>query len=263
MSPVGWPEQPSDPPPVRGRVALGETAWTDEGDGPTVLAVHGLPGSARDFRWLVPALPPCRVVRVNLPGYGGTPAATFDPDAVVQHIVDVADAAGVQRCVVMGHSFGCGLASRAAIALGDRVTGLALLAPAGLHPHNVMKYRRVIGAIGRVGTTPGLRRATGAALLPLYRSAGFKHATADEARQTFAIVGRWDWAATRPAVEALRGRPTLLAWAEDDPIVEPPRFREWAAALGVDAPLAFDTGGHAIQKSRANEIGAAFARLLG
>ncbi len=49
---------PSDPPRQLVRLAGGLAAFSDEGEGPSVLAVHGLPGSGRDFRWLAPRLSP-------------------------------------------------------------------------------------------------------------------------------------------------------------------------------------------------------------
>ncbi len=257
---MGWPDQPSDPPLVR--APAGSVAWTDEGAGPAILAVHGLPGSVRDFRWIAPALPAARIVRVALPGFSGEPAGGHTPDALARHVVATADAAGLDRVVLMGHSFGCGIAARAAAMLGDRVRGLALLAPAGIRPHNLLRHTRVVGVIGRAATTPGLRRATGAALLPLYRAAGFRHATADEARHTFAIVSRWPWPDMPALVARLAHTPALVTWADDDPIVEEARFADWTDALG-GAPLRFPDGGHAIQKTRALEIAAALAPLLG
>jgi len=48
--------------------------------------------------------------------------------------------------------------------------------------------------------------------------------------------------------------PTLVAWAEDDRLIEPEIFAE-QTALCPDGPrLGFDTGGHNIQKTRAVEL---------
>ena len=44
------PERPSDPERRKGKAAGGVFTYTDEGAGPAVVAIHGLPGSARDFR---------------------------------------------------------------------------------------------------------------------------------------------------------------------------------------------------------------------
>ncbi len=61
----------------------------DEGppDGRPWVLVHGIPGSARDFRWFTPALrlaaPSDRIVRLEMPGFGATPLQT-EPDPSVE-----------------------------------------------------------------------------------------------------------------------------------------------------------------------------------
>ena len=44
--------QPSDPPLQTAQGPLGAFSYTDVGQGPVFVAVHGLPGSVRDFRHL-------------------------------------------------------------------------------------------------------------------------------------------------------------------------------------------------------------------
>ena len=58
--------QPTDP--AAWRVGEGELE---------LLLVHGIPGSARDFRWLSHLLAEqARTIRLEMPGFGGTPLAT-------------------------------------------------------------------------------------------------------------------------------------------------------------------------------------------
>ena len=68
------PDHPSDPP--RARLALSWCAltYTDVGAGsPTIVALAGLPGTARDWRWMGPELEPlARLIRLELPGFGGS-----------------------------------------------------------------------------------------------------------------------------------------------------------------------------------------------
>jgi pimeloyl-ACP methyl ester carboxylesterase len=112
------PAAPSDPP-IRTLAVRGQTvAYRDAGVGPLVLALHGLPGSGRDFRWLGAALEPrARLLRLDLPGFGDTPrAAAPDPGQAAQAdwVRAVLDALGIEACVVLGHSFGGPLATRVA-----------------------------------------------------------------------------------------------------------------------------------------------------
>ena len=135
--------------------------------------------------------------------------------------------------MILAHSFGAGIAAHLAHDLGPLARGLAVLAPAGLVPHSLLRYRRVVRAIGRAARTPGLGWTVGHMLVPPYRAVGFRHASAAEARRTFSVVGAWDYASTRHV----------------------------ASALGV-RPLTFPTGGHTLQKTRASEIGGALCAWL-
>jgi pimeloyl-ACP methyl ester carboxylesterase len=67
----------SDPPLRETRVRDARLSFTDEGaqDASTLFAVHGVPGSVRDSRYLGPPLLPfARLIRVDLPGSGGSEA---------------------------------------------------------------------------------------------------------------------------------------------------------------------------------------------
>lgn len=96
------------------RCASGDTlAYADTGTGtragPTFVAVHGAPGSARDWRYLAPVLAPgARVVRLELPGSGAAPPwdessfETQPPDAArfARSVVEACDALGLWEAKV-------------------------------------------------------------------------------------------------------------------------------------------------------------------
>jgi haloalkane dehalogenase len=68
-------ELTSDPPPEVLQLPEGPLAYIDEGprEGRALIAVHGIPGSARDFRYLAPQLSSrVRFVRFDMPGFGGS-----------------------------------------------------------------------------------------------------------------------------------------------------------------------------------------------
>src|SRR5262249_23338585 len=106
----------SDPEPRRLDLPHGVLAYTDEGPrgAPALIAVHGIPGSGRDFRYLAPQLTPdVRVLRVDLPGFGGS-APVEDAVATLRGrarvVLALADALGLERFAVAGHSMGGGAA---------------------------------------------------------------------------------------------------------------------------------------------------------
>jgi pimeloyl-ACP methyl ester carboxylesterase len=105
-------------------------AYTDAGQGPPVLLVHGSAASRRFWRALVERLAPrYRVIAPDLPGYGETAwhagARTTDLDVVSAF----ARAVG-EPLHLVGHSYGGALALRAARDLGSRLASLALIEPA-------------------------------------------------------------------------------------------------------------------------------------
>jgi len=55
--------------------------------------------------------------------------------------------------------------------------------------------------------------------------------------------------------------PTVIAYARDDHMIETAIAEELAAAVPGARVLAFDVGGHNIQKTRAVELGAAIRAL--
>jgi len=246
---------PSDPEYRTLTTPVGELAITDVGAGAPVLAVHGMPGTVRDFRYLGALLEPhLRFIRLDLPGFGASPPRLPPTRAgYVEAIVRALDALGLERAVLLSHSFGSGMVLSVAAEAPTRVAGLALLAPTGLRPNRGMKRfpvppRVLEGALA----TPGLGRVLGRRLEPGFRAMGFR-CTEAEARRSITTVARWRFAETRAAVQALRC-PVFGAWTDDDHAVEPAIVTELLDHLPPGPRLGFATGGHNLQKSRAAEI---------
>ena len=104
-----------------------------EGEGPTVLLMHGFGGSARNFGPQARALRErYRVVRFDARGHGRSGAPDdpreYDPAAFVADVGRVLDIAGAPTAVVGGLSMGAGIALRFALAHPERVRGLVLAA---------------------------------------------------------------------------------------------------------------------------------------
>lgn len=97
----------------RVRVSGGELAYVDEGDGPTVLLLHGFPTSAHLWRDLVPMLAPrFRVVAPDLLGYGDSdkpPDGAVHVRAQAGYVRELLSELGVQRIAVVGHDIGGGV----------------------------------------------------------------------------------------------------------------------------------------------------------
>lgn len=77
-------------------------------DGPVVIALHGITAHGRSFRALAGALPDRRVIGPDLRGRGGSREVTgpFSMAAHADDVARIAEAAGVDQAVVLGHSMG-------------------------------------------------------------------------------------------------------------------------------------------------------------
>ncbi len=263
--PVTTPPAPRDPERRSATGRGGPFSYTDEGSGPAVVAVHGLPGSARDYRWLGAALPSTvRFVRLEMPGFGGTPLTTAPGpsiDARGAFVAGALEALGIKRCVLVGHSMGGAVALSAAVQAPDRVAALALLASIGLRRHRLMRRFPGVRAFARAVDLPLLRGPARSLLKAGFRSVGFPaQTTGDEVAHTVRCLAGVDFAVQARNTSAL-SVPTLTAWAEDDPFIERAVFEEHTAALPGGPRLSWPTGGHNIQKSQAVELAEAVVGL--
>lgn len=255
---------PSDPARRTVRLAKGVAAYTDEGEGPVVVAVHGLPGSVRDFRWLAPRLSGfARVVRVDLPGFGETPVATepnLSPEGRARFVIELVEALALPRPVLVGHSQGAVVACAAATLAPDAFSGLALLSSVGLRPHRMLR-RLPVRTFSAALSRPRVARLLRPVVRKLFALSGFKGYPDEELARTFHGVARTSIPAHAEAVARL-SLPTLVAWCEDDPLIQSDIAAELAAACPDGPRLRFGEGGHNPQKSHAKEIGEAMAEWL-
>lgn len=106
-------------------------AYEDSGgEGPAVVFVHGLGGSANG--WLA-QVEECRArgwrgVAYDQRGAGrsGKPEGPYSVEMWVDDLLALLDGLAIERLALVGHSVGCMVAERAAVLLGDRVWALAL-----------------------------------------------------------------------------------------------------------------------------------------
>jgi pimeloyl-ACP methyl ester carboxylesterase len=114
-------------------------AFNGTGNGPAVLLLHGLGGSASSIAALAPALLPLsrRVVLLELPGHGRSPAPQKGPLAAREYgavVVACAQQMATEtggKVLLMGNSLGGALALYAAHERPDLCAGVVGLNPAG------------------------------------------------------------------------------------------------------------------------------------
>lgn len=115
---------------------LAALAWGDE-DAPPLLALHGWLDNAASFARLAPRLAARhRVIALDLPGHGHSDhlgdGASYHWSDYLRAMFGAADALGLQRYVLLGHSLGASLASMMAAARPERIERLLLIEGLGL-----------------------------------------------------------------------------------------------------------------------------------
>jgi pimeloyl-ACP methyl ester carboxylesterase len=117
---------------------------------PPVLLVHGWGCSAFVFRDTMPALADAgfRAIAVDLKGHGlsDKPVAAdeYTVDALVEHLLDILDALGLERPALAGHSLGGTLIYHFAMRYPQRVRCLGLISPVGLTGVTLMWLYRAL-----------------------------------------------------------------------------------------------------------------------
>ena len=257
--------EPSAAPSVLVQLPTGPASLVDEGEGPAIVLVHGLPGSVRDFRWLAPHLVTrgLRAVRVDLPGFGDTPVATApdpSPEGRAGFVLDVIDALGLERPLLLGHSMGGVVATAAADRRPGGLRGVALISSPGLRPHVGLRRfpaRSLALAVGG----PLRQRALMPFVRGLFSRAGFRRYPDEALLRTIACVRATDLGAHAERVRRL-AVPALVAWCDDDALIEPAISEALAAACPAGPRLRWAEGGHNPQKTHAEAIAAAVAAWI-
>lgn len=257
----------ADAPGVFVRTKQGEVHVVVDGDPswPAVATVHGLPGSARDFRVLGRLLAARSVctVRIDAPGFGRTPAhgtLAKTPAERAALVVDVMRARGHGRFGVVAHSFGGSAALACAALYPDVVTTLALVCTMGVTRHRGLQLpHELTGALGALVKAPVVGPRAFATLKAAYERAGVRREKPVDEEGLYAetqVIGSIDFADLR-GFAARVACPTLVVGADDDPLVQRAVGFALAASL-TNAPLVSHrrkkTGGHFLQKHDADAV---------
>jgi pimeloyl-ACP methyl ester carboxylesterase len=97
-----------------------------------LVLLHGQPGSADDWLQVTARLPgPLRPLALDRPGYGASPRPACGLAANARAVLGELDSRGIQRAVLVGHSYGGGVALATAILAPHRVEAVILLASIG------------------------------------------------------------------------------------------------------------------------------------
>jgi pimeloyl-ACP methyl ester carboxylesterase len=110
-----------------------------------LVLLHGQPGSAADWLQVAGRLPvQLHAIAADRPGYGSSQLRAGGFAANAQAVLDDLDSRGIKRAVLVGHSYGGGVALSAASLAPHRVEAVVLLASVG--PGCVNRWDRLLAA---------------------------------------------------------------------------------------------------------------------
>ncbi|MGA7688184.1 MAG: alpha/beta fold hydrolase [Jiangellales bacterium] len=228
-------------------------AFVIAGEGPALLAIHGI---GHDHRTWLPALPALAknftVIAPDLLGHGSSdkPRADYSLGGFANGMRDLLTVLGINRATVMGNSLGGGVAMQFAYQFPERTERVILVAAGGLGKsvNPLLKTLSIPGADTAVAlaTAPGLRQVVTKTMISL-KHAGIPY-TQDFAGLADVYNNLADSGARRAFLHTLRGvidrrgqaismidraylardMPTMIVWGEKDVVI--PVKHAWAAA---------------------------------
>ncbi|TMW66803.1 hypothetical protein Poli38472_014115 [Pythium oligandrum] len=235
---------------------------------PTIVLLHGAPGSLRDFRHLIPLLQDrARVVAINLPGFGKSHAIQEEDRFTAVHAAKAGETvyhAISEICrddphvFVVGHSFG-GHSAINVVAAADKdkgvdVKGMALVASAGHRPHRTLAPRLFVvlswlieSKIPVVSSlTMSLTRWIYTTIVGFPRTQPLNYYVSALLRKNST-----NYDAVMKQLEGINHIPSFIAWSKRDHHIEEEIALNLSHVGGAGPRVAFVGGGHNIQKTRA------------
>jgi pimeloyl-ACP methyl ester carboxylesterase len=218
-------------------------AYRDVGHGPAMLLIHGMAGSSRTWRAVLPRLSMhYRVLAPDLLGHGlsGKPRGDYSLGAFAVWLRDFLDELEIDRATLVGQSLGGGVAMQFVHQYPDHVERLVLISSGGLGPE-VGRTLRLMSAPGAELMLPLVAPQFAVAFGERVRSRlgawGFHSARAAETWAAYSSLAdppsRKAFLRTLRSVVDYRGQavsafnrlsfasglPALLLWGEDDRII--------------------------------------------
>jgi haloalkane dehalogenase len=259
-------------------------ARVDEGEGPAVVFFHGEPTWSFLWRKVIPPVRDAgfRCVAPDLAGFGRSDKPTdiewYSYDRHVELMKALVADLDLRDATVVCHDWGGPIGLRLAVELPERVDRLVMM-DTGLFTGRQrmadawLAFRDFVARTDDLPISMLVRRACltdpGDEVAAAY-DAPFPTPESKAGARAFPLI-----LPTSPempgaevgqrVVEALRedARPTLILWADSDPVLPPKAGQRFAEAIGAPEPEPVEEASHFLQEDAGPEIGRRIAEWLG
>jgi pimeloyl-ACP methyl ester carboxylesterase len=281
-------------PPIDASISTAQTisvhgrsiSYLTAGEGPLLLLIHGMAGTARNWDAVIePLALHNTVIAPDFPGHGDSApgGGDYSLGSLASSLRDLMIALGHERATLVGHSLGGGVALQFAYQYPEMVERLVLVSSGGLGPEvgailraaalpganlfirataapGAATVGRLAGAIGKIGLRPNADLAevgrAYASLADADRRKAFLstlHAVVDTDGQRVAALDR---------LYLAEDLPILIVWGERDPIIPVAHGRAAHAQLPGSRLEVFPGAGHIPQMESPGRFAAVLQRFL-
>jgi haloalkane dehalogenase len=258
-------------------------AHLDEGEGAPVLFMHGEPTWSFLWRKVIPPVMEAgfRCIAPDLAGFGRSDKPTdvgwYSYDRHTQLMARLLEDLDLKGASIVVHDWGGPIGLRLAVEQAERIERIVIL-DTGLFTGRQRMSEAWLAFRDFVARTEDLpvgflvkgacKHDPGDAVLAAY-DAPFPSVASKAGARAFPLMiphqpDAPGAAAGRRVLEALRAdsRPTLMLWADSDPVLPLSTGEQFAAAIGQPPPTVVEDASHFLQEDRGPEIGALIADWL-
>jgi haloalkane dehalogenase len=258
-------------------------AHVDEGDGPPVVFFHGEPTWSFLWRKVIPPVRDAgfRCIAADQPGFGHSDKPIdvdwYSYDRHTEYAASLLSDLDLRDATAVVHDWGGPIGLRLAVEHPERIARL-VITDTGLftgHQRMTDAWKAFRDFVQRTEDLPigflvrgACKTDPGDEVIAAY-DAPFPSVASKAGARAFPLMLPTSpedpgAEAGQRVLEALRDdrRPTLMLWADSDPIIPPKTGERFAAAIGYDQPRLIENASHFLQEDAGAEIGEVIASWL-
>jgi len=258
-------------------------AHLDEGEGSPVVFVHGEPTWSFLWRKVIPPVRDAgfRCIAPDHAGFGRSDKPTdiewYSYDRHTELAAHLLEELDLRDATIVVHDWGGPIGLRLAVEHPDRIARIVILDTGLFTGHQRMTdaWLAFRDFVARTEDLPvgflvkgACKQDPGEEVIAAY-DAPYPNAASKAGARAFPLMIPHEpdapgAAAGRRVLDALKGdeRPTLMLWADSDPVLPLSTGEQFAAAIGRPSPRVIEGASHFLQEDRGAEIGAIVAQWL-